>query len=278
MKVAAFTVAAMDFFPQQNSYFAGGNALNQAVRFSQMGYECAFLGSLGTDEAGDRIENLMKSYYIDLTYLKRIKGKTACNKLTNDKHGERFGVDGAWDNGVYMEYKMDEEAWNYIKNFDIWSTHANGPFYDEALKRKLPKNFMVVDFLHYKDYQLLERSLNTIDIAYFGGTEDMEADLSRLANKYYTSNHQPIVVLTLGSKVSMAFHGDKIYRQEALPVEKVIDTTGCGDAFQAGFSAEYYSSKNITQALLNGATQGRDATQSYGGVAWNETGITRQNA
>lgn len=268
MKVAAFSVAAMDFFPQQNSFFAGGNALNQAVRFTQMGYECAFLGSLGTDEAGDRIESLMNSYNIDLSYMDRIEGKTACNQLTNDQDGERFGVDGAWDNGVYMDYKMTEEAWSAIKDFDIWSTHANGPFYEESLNRKSDKNFMVVDFLHLKDYELLKRSLDVIDIAYFGGTADMEGELSRIAQESANEKRQPVVVLTLGSQGSIAFQGNKIYKQEALRVDKVIDTTGCGDAFQAGFSGDYYTSQNIKKALLTGATQGRDATQSYGGVSW----------
>jgi hypothetical protein len=36
MKVACFSVAAMDFFPQQNKSFTGGNSLNQAIRFRQM--------------------------------------------------------------------------------------------------------------------------------------------------------------------------------------------------------------------------------------------------
>lgn len=273
MKVAAFTVAAMDFFPQQNKHFAGGNALNQAVRFSQMGYECAFFGSLGTDDAGDRIEKLLKSYHIDLSFMQRIKGKTACNELTNDKDGERFGVEGAWNNGVYMDYTMSENAWDYIKDFDIWSTHANGPFYKEALNRKSDKNFMVVDFLHLLDQDLLERSLKVVDIAYFGGTADMADDLQRLAQDSVTKDNkkekrEPVVVLTLGVDGSIAFQGDKIYRQEALPVKKVIDTTGCGDAFQAGFSGEYYTTGDIEKALLKGAIQGRDATQSYGGVSW----------
>lgn len=58
MKVACFSVAAIDFFPQQNAWYAGGNSLNQAVRFRQMGFHSAFIGALGTDEAGDRIANL----------------------------------------------------------------------------------------------------------------------------------------------------------------------------------------------------------------------------
>jgi len=59
LKVACFTVAALDYFPQQKDHFAGGNSLNQAVRLKQMGHDTAFVGALGNDVFGDRIEELM---------------------------------------------------------------------------------------------------------------------------------------------------------------------------------------------------------------------------
>jgi len=61
---------------------------------------------------------------------------------------------------------------------------------------------------------------------------------------------------------------DRVYRQTAFSVEKVVDTTGCGDAFQAAFTFEYYKSRNVSAALLAGAELGRIATQSHGGVPW----------
>ncbi|MBA4384106.1 MAG: hypothetical protein C0410_05165 [Anaerolinea sp.] len=263
LKVACFSVAVLDYFPQQSEHFAGGNSLNQAIRLRQMGNETAFVGALGKDENGDRIEDLLKREGVDLSHTYRLEGKTATNSILNDEAGERFGVEGAWSGGVYETFKLSEEDWQFLAGFDVWVSHADNPNYREALKRKPRHIFMGVDFLHLKEYGLLEDCLDIINVAYFGGTPDMADDLSRLAR-----GRKGIVVLTLGAEGSKAFVDDKVYRQTALSVEKVIDTTGCGDAFQAAFTAEYFKSRNVTAALLAGAEQGRLATQTYGGVPW----------
>ncbi|MRS02478.1 hypothetical protein EG832_04510 [bacterium] len=263
MRAACFTVAALDFFPQQNDHFAGGNSLNQAIRLKQLGHDTSFVGALGVDKNGDRIEKLMLEVGVDLSHTYRIEGKTATNRIFNDEAGERFGVDDAWDGGVYETYILSEEDWEYLLGFDVWVTHANNPNYREALKRKPNNTFMGVDFLHFKEYGLLEDSLDIINIAYFGGTPDMESDLARMAR-----GRSGIVVLTLGAGGSIAFVDDKVYRQQALPVEKVVDTTGCGDAFQAAFTMEYCKTGDVKAALLAGAELGRVATQTHGGVPW----------
>lgn len=263
MKVACFSVAALDYFPQQNDYYAGGNSLNQAVRMKQLGLDTAFVGALGNDDNGDRIEDLLRRTGVDISHTHRLEGKTATNRIIIDEAGERFGVDDAWDGGVYETYKLSEEDWHFMADFDIWVTHANNPNFREALKRKPKHIFMGVDFLHFKEYGLLEDCLDLINVAYFGGTPDMADDLSRLAK-----DRKGIVVLTLGAEGSKAFVNDKVFRQTALSVEKVVDTTGCGDAFQAAFTYEYYKSRNVTAALLAGAELGRVATQTHGGVPW----------
>lgn len=266
MRVACFSVAAIDFFPQQNAWFAGGNSLNQAVRFRQIGHDSAFIGALGTDDAGDRIAVLLCNEQIDISCLQRIEGFTARNQIINDDAGERFGVDGAWQSGVYEEFHMTENDWAYLENFDIWATHANCPFFHLTLEHKT-KQLLSVDFLHLRDYDLLQKSLIVADIVFFGGTVDMIEDLAKIAQKIPGK----IIVLTIGAGGSMAFSGNKTYTQKALPLEKVIDTTGCGDAFQAGFTASYYLNKDIAQALLAGAELGRKAAMSFGGIPWNKT-------
>ena len=263
MKAACFSVAAMDCFPQQKQYFAGGNSLNQTIRYRQLGHESAFVGALGTDEAGDRIATLLQRTGVDVSHLYRRKGITACNQLINDTAGERFGVEGAWQSGVYVEFRLSETDWKFISGFDVWSTHADGPNYRSALERKTTAQFMSVDFLHLKDYELLRKSLHTIDIAYFGGTADMANDLAAIAK-----TTRGVVVLTLGAEGSIAFAGDKTFVQPALPIENVVDTTGCGDAFQAAFTATYFPTKNIQASLLAGATLGKKAAMSFGGVPW----------
>lgn len=267
MKAACFSVAAMDFFSQQNKYYAGGNALNQAIRFAQMGHQSAFIGALGTDNAGDQITSLLQSQSVDISHLYRLDGITACNEIINDEYGERYGVAGAWKNGVYQQFVLNDADWSFISAFDVWTTHANGPNYFTALKRKSHHQLMSVDFLHLKDYELLQKSLEVIDIAYFGGTADMADSLAQIAKM----NHG-IIVLTLGRNGSIAFKGDNTYTQAALPVDNIVDTTGCGDAFQAGFTAAYYHTKDIQAALLAGAKLGQQAAMHFGGIPWHYHG------
>ncbi|MBN1776298.1 MAG: hypothetical protein JW817_07530, partial [Clostridiales bacterium] len=116
-KAACFSVAAMDYFPQQDEYYAGGNALNQAIRFRSLGWDTAFLGAIGTDEAGDRIKALLQHNGVDLSGLRRLPGQTASNRIVNDKNGERYGVDGAWQNGVYANYCLSEVDWARIADY-----------------------------------------------------------------------------------------------------------------------------------------------------------------
>jgi len=245
--------------------------LNQAVRFRQMGHHSAFIGALGTDEAGDRIANLLYNEQIDTTCLQRIDGFTARNQIVNDSSGERFGVEGAWESGVYEAYSITEDIWDYLEKFEVWATHANCPFYQVALEHKSEKQLLSVDFLHLRDYELLKKSLTVADIAFFGGTYDMVEDLSQIAQ----ATPGKIIVLTLGADGSMVFRGRQTFTQEALPLEKVIDTTGCGDAFQAGFTANYYQNHDIEQALLAGAEMGRKAAMSYGGTPWKAERATK---
>jgi sugar/nucleoside kinase (ribokinase family) len=263
MKVACFSVAALDYFPQQNKYYAGGNSLNQAIHFRQMGHASAFVGAVGTDAAGDQLAALLQAEAVDVSRMHRIDGPTACNRIVNDDAGERYGVEGAWAGGVYEHFELDETDWDYLDQYEVWATHANGPNYLRALERKKSAQFMCVDFLHLKNYELLQKSLRVVDIAYFGGTPDMVNDLAGIAK-----TNRGIIVLTLGARGSVAFAGERVYSQEALTTGKVIDTTGCGDAFQAAFTASYFATHDIHVSLLAGAELGHTAAMSFGGVPW----------
>lgn len=264
LKAACFSVAAMDYFPLRDEYYAGGNSLNQALCFKKQGFESAFIGALGTDEAGDRIEALLAANAINKSHTHRVCGKTASNRIINDEAGERFGEKGAWNGGVYEDYLLSEADWHFLAGFDVWATHGNSPAYLGALERKQPQQFMSVDFLHLLSHQLLLKSLAVIDIAYIGGDMGMVDALSQIAK-----NTNGLIVLTLGAEGSIAFKGDAIYKQAALPIGKVIDTTGCGDAFQAAFTATYFQSRDVQTALLAGAESGREAALHFGGCQWN---------
>ncbi|PIZ66369.1 hypothetical protein CO051_03585 [Candidatus Roizmanbacteria bacterium CG_4_9_14_0_2_um_filter_39_13] len=67
----------------------------------------------------------------------------------------------------------------------------------------------------------------------------------------FTKNH--LLVITNGKKGSYAYHDSKVYYQKAIVTTKVLDTTGAGDAFTAGFIASYIQTSDIQKSMKAGA-------------------------
>ena len=263
MKYAYFSLASVDYYPQQDRHYAGGNALNQSIRASQLGYETSFVGALGNDKHGKMLHKLLFKNNVDISQTQFIDGDTAGNNIINDTNGERFGEDGTWNGGVYESYRFNSREWEYLQHFQCWSTHCHCPNFMETISRKDRQHFLCVDFLHLPDTKVLEQSIDQVDIAYIGGDKGMIDYLANIA-----VNTDSLIVLTLGRDGSLAFSGNKKFSQPALPVSNIIDTTGCGDAFQAAFTISYLQNKNIANALKAGAISGRQAAGHYGAVDW----------
>ncbi len=68
MKIVCFDVATVDYYPRQKKQFFGGNSLNQVIRLSDLGYQIAFIGAVGTDEFGDEILRFLRSIGVDTSH------------------------------------------------------------------------------------------------------------------------------------------------------------------------------------------------------------------
>ncbi|WP_245916198.1 PfkB family carbohydrate kinase [Aureicoccus marinus] len=118
-----------------------------------------------------------------------------------------------------------------------------------------------MDFLDYLGLDFIEKHIDAIDLVFLSGKEEMLADLQALS----TSKHT-LLVPTLGAQGSLAFYENKMYKQEALEVETIVDSTGCGDAFQAAFCLEWIGSKDIQNSLYAGALAAQKVLGYMGGV------------
>jgi sugar/nucleoside kinase (ribokinase family) len=73
-----------------------------------------------------------------------------------------------------------------------------------------------------------------------------------------------IVVITDAEKGSYGYQNGKFYFQEAIKPEKIVDTTGAGDGYTAGFIADYLKNKDIASAMKNGALYAVKILQKLG--------------
>ena len=150
MKAACFSVAAMDYFPKEEEYYAGGNALNQSIRLAGLGINSYFVGPLGTDTFGDRLFSLLSQSGVGVSFIERVEGSSANNRIVNDESGERIGEEGAWGGGVFEDHKLNEEGWESIQNFDLWVTHSSCPDFRESIRLSGVSLGLCDDGLPYK--------------------------------------------------------------------------------------------------------------------------------
>ena len=72
------------------------------------------------------------------------------------------------------------------------------------------------------------------------------------------------VVMTSGAEGAFYFFNEEVSHQSVEKVENVVDTTGAGDNFAAGFLDYYLSGKTIDEALKNGNTRAVEVIQQLG--------------
>jgi sugar/nucleoside kinase (ribokinase family) len=80
----------------------------------------------------------------------------------------------------------------------------------------------------------------------------------------YLQNFSKKIVMTAGPEGAYYFEGETVVHEVALKVDNVIDTTGAGDNFAAGFLDFYLSDKSIQEALAQGNSRASQVIQQLG--------------
>lgn len=60
-------------------------------------------------------------------------------------------------------------------------------------------------------------------------------------------------VATLAEYGSVAYKNGEEYSCKAVKVEKIVDTTGCGDSYQGAFIVDYLINKDVISAMKAGS-------------------------
>jgi sugar/nucleoside kinase (ribokinase family) len=100
--------------------------------------------------------------------------------------------------------------------------------------------------------------VNESELATLTGEDDFETGLAAVAGKV------PVLVATRSEKGAVAIaHGERA-EVAAVPVIKVVDTTGAGDQFAAGFLSGYVKGEPLTRCLKRGAICASEVIAHYG--------------
>ncbi|WP_336629727.1 MULTISPECIES: PfkB family carbohydrate kinase [unclassified Microbacterium] len=233
----------------------GGNALNVAVQLRLLGAPVSYFGAVGDDEDGRLIAGALRARGVDADGLTTVPGVTAVTEIRltalNDRVFEReeFGVTAAYRPTDAELDRIAEHAWVHIGML------PNAPEFVQRLRSRPGRRTISQDCA-------VSAGFAGLDVAFCsaGEQEDQAQDLARRA----LAGGASLAVVTRGAAGALATDGERTWRCAALPID-VVDTTGAGDAFIAGFAAARSVGAPVDTALDSGAQTAARACTHLGG-------------
>lgn len=222
---------------------AAGSAGGTAVVLARLGAEVASAGAVGTDAAGDMLLSLLEREGVDVSLLRRSgEQQTSASVLPIRPNGERpaFHVVGA--NALVGPDDAPDEALEAAGFLHLGGPEFMGGEVAASILRRARARGVVTsaDILAPGDPGILEwigAALPELDwllpndeqVLGFTGELDLVAGCRALIARGVGG-----VAATRGADGAVVVTADAVAEVPAFPVD-VVDTTGCGDAFSAGF-------------------------------------------
>jgi len=236
----------------------GGSGHNIATDLAKLGHKVNFVGKLGNDPFSNQIISDFKEERVDTRNVKIVKeGKTGFSVIFFSADGERSIV---VYNGRNLDLNADDIPKKDLKNskwliFTSITSKTSLKFLSETIKLAKKNDVKIlacpsIRMIRLRKKELLEFIKNS-DMAIMNEEEIRELTGVKnviLSMKKLNRLGVKLVVTTLGRKGSIAFYGAKIYRHKEFKV-KIIDTTGCGDSFVAGFLHYIFKKRTVLEAL-----------------------------
>lgn len=257
---------------------SGGSAANTLAGLAALGKACAFIGQVGNDTLGEVFSHDIKALGIHYDIAARAgePGTARCLILvTPDAQrtmntflgASQYLPAAALDHDLiasagilYLEgYLWDPEEPRAAMRSAIAAAKGAG----RKVAFTLSDTFVIDrhrdDFLALiEEGQIDILFSNENEIRALAETDDFEAALAAFAPKV------PLLISTRSEQGAVALHNGARYTVAAMPVENVVDTTGAGDLFAAGFLAALVEGKEIEACLKLGAACAAEIISHYG--------------
>jgi sugar/nucleoside kinase (ribokinase family) len=243
----------------------GGSALNFAFNLSKQGINSGIVARIGNDDYGGLISNKLSNADLDTSRLIKIDFPTGMAFINVDKTGKRsiYSFMGANEN-----FKLTSEDIDYIKSAKM--LHLTGMYWEvaqEVVKHTKRLSFSPGSMLVTYGLEKLGPVLQRTELLFLN-----EKELQILTGKsvddgcdLLINNGVSNVIVTKGDR-GASIYSDKENRAVSAKKIKVLDTTGAGDAFAAGFVSKWFLDCSRKDCLEFGNKLASECIQKLGAI------------
>ncbi|MDC1045199.1 adenosine kinase [Candidatus Pelagibacter sp.] len=252
---------------------SGGSVANSIVGLSQLGDKVGFIGKVSDDEFGEKYQEGLKKEYVEYFYIKKkeeLPTGTCLILVTPDS--ERTMCTFLGTAGKINENDVSSDA---IKRSEIiflegylWDEGEPKKAFDKAINNANKVAMSLSDQFCVDRHKphFLNLVQNKLDITFANEQEitslieaknfDEVINFSKQLNK--------LIVITRGEKGALAINGDEVLESGIQKDLKIVDLTGAGDLFAAGFLHGYVNKLSTKESLEKGTEMSSKIIQQIG--------------
>jgi fructokinase len=252
---------------------SGGSVANSIVGLSQLGNNVGFIGKISNDNFGIEYENGLKKENVDFIYSKKkeiLPTGTCLILITPDS--ERTMCTFLGTAGKINESDIDINA---VKKSEViflegylWDEGDPKKAFDKAINgankvaMSLSDKFCVDR--HKKDF--LELVKNKLDITFANEDEISSLIDAKNFNEVieFGKNIKKCLIITRGAKGAVSIIGDNVNYVGIEKNLKLVDLTGAGDLFAAGYLHGYLNNFTYEESLKKGTEMASKIIQQIG--------------
>jgi len=252
---------------------SGGSVANSIVGLSQLGDKVGFIGKVSDDEFGSKYEEGLKKENVEYFYSKKkevLPTGTCLILVTPDS--ERTMCTFLGTAGKINENDVSSDA---IKKSEIiflegylWDEGEPKKAFDKAINsaNKVAMSLSDLFCVDRHKPQFLNLVKNKLDITFANEQEITSLIEARNFDEVINFSKQlnKLVVITRGEKGAVAINGDEVVENNVQKNLKIVDLTGAGDLFAAGFLNGYINKLSTKQCLEKGTDMSSKVIQQIG--------------
>ncbi len=252
---------------------SGGSVANSIVGLSQLGNKVGFIGKVNEDDLGNKYEQGLKKEKVEYFYSKKkeeLPTGTCLILITPDS--ERTMCTFLGTAGKINENDVDVNA---VKNSEI--TFLEGYLWDEgnpkrafnkAIQNSNKVSMSLSDLFCVERHKphFLDLVKNKLDITFANEQEITSLIDAKSFEDVVTFGKKlgKLIVITRGEKGATAINGDQVVENEIQKDLKIVDLTGAGDLFAAGFLHGHVNNLSVKESLEKGTEMSSKVIQQIG--------------
>ena len=256
---------------------AGGSVANTMAGIAYLGGYPSFIGKVNSDEFGKIYKKSLEKIKVNFLYPEKDENlSTGASIIFITPDSERTMCTYL---GISSQLSKEDINEDYIKNYEI--IFLEGYLWDKGMSEEMFKHVIQLakrnkikiamslsDIFcvsrHKEDFfKLLKNDLNILI-----GNENEINELMQKKNLLDTMNElksfNKVIIITRSENGSVAILNSEVTNCESIKVDNVLDLTGAGDLFAAGFLKEYLDKSQIKKCLQTGSELAAKIIQKIG--------------